>query len=203
MSETQTASVDEKTVVQVNKDKVSYDIYVLMSPATGEEGLARTRDDITKILEDSGAHIKRSNQFSKSHLAYPIEKNNTAYTASIQFLAAPDTIREIRKAIDLLEEGPLRYLISKEAKKVIQKNRRKKPAHLLEKTPSEVEKNMRKGHETDDKNTSSETMKDAEGLEKTEGFRAGEEPEKSVAPKEEKVTLDDIDKKLDEIMGNL
>lgn len=203
MNATQTVSVDEKTEVQVNKDKISYDIYVLMSPTTSKEGLARTRDDITKILEDSGAQIKRSDQFSKSHLAYPIEKNATAYTASIQFLAAPDTIHEIRKTIDLLEEGPLRYLISKEAKKIIQKKRRKKPAHLLEKTSFQTEKNTQKQDETSDKNTSSEAMKDAEGAEKIESFHAKEEPEKIVAPKEDKVTLDDIDKKLDEIMGNL
>lgn len=203
MSETQTVSVDEKTVTQVNKDKVSYDIHVLMSPTTSEEGLTRTRDDITKILEDSGAHIKRSNQFSKSHLAYPIEKNSTAYTASIQFLAAPDTIHEIRKTIALLEEGPLRYLLSKEPKKIIQKNRRRKPAHLLEKTPFQAEKNIQKGYEAGDENTSPEMVKDAEGVEKTESFHVKEESEKSVASKDDKVTLDDIDKKLDEIMGNL
>lgn len=186
--------------LQATKNKVSYELYMLMSPITGEEDLGKLKDNIVKILEDKQAHVQKVSQFVRSELAYPINKDRSAYVSTMKFVADPEVIEEIKRLIDLLDIKPMRYLVTKEEKRKEEKRRRVKPT-----TESLVQEKLTDNKEKVSDKKLEETQGEARVSDSTDTSKEAktQEQESLESEKEEKVTLDDIDKKLDEIMGNL
>jgi ribosomal protein S6 len=172
---------------QSEKNKVLYELYTLIDATKDEAGLEQAREGIVSVLEKHHANIERVSSFVKTPLAYPIRKAQFAYGGSIYFWAQPGTLGNITSELRLHNETAMRTLISKVEHK-ISKKRVRRPAlstvAAQETAPASA---------TPLSNTPAEPSESAH--KQTVPTSADNESDK--------VTLDDIDKKLDEIMGEL
>lgn len=182
------------------KPKNSYELYMLLSPASIDGDVSAVEETIGKILQKHGAQIERSDRFAKKNLAYNMQKFGYAYAASVYFFAPTESIKEITAELNTSEIQFLRIMITKAEKrmKMPSKPRRTKPKPKTQETEVEIPEPEAK----------EETPVPA-------AEKAPEKPESSAAKKEttkeseatetdvDKVTLDDIDKRLDEIMEQL
>ena len=192
MIETQVAPHAEKTETTASKSKVLYDLYVLVNPSLGEADLSALQNKVTETLQKHGANVERSEKFKKRDLVYPVEKQQRAYEANIYFWTAASQIQEISTGLKMLDTNDiLRYLLVKEEKRRPRKQRTNFGAQKYENTLKE------RGMPKVDANAKQEeTEKQVIGVESKPAAidKKG---------KDDKISIDDIDKKLDEIMGNL
>lgn len=176
---------------QSEKNKTLYELYVLIDADKDEAALEQTREEMVKILEKHHANIERVSPFIKKSLAYPIHRAQFAHSGSIYFWAQPETLNSITTELQLNTELAMRTLISKVEHKITIKKQRR-PALIgaaLAPTPSPT------AHSTEPAMLNKE---------KQPAERPQEQPVSSASDADsDKVTLDDIDKKLDEIMGEL
>ncbi|MEX2008045.1 MAG: 30S ribosomal protein S6 [Candidatus Spechtbacterales bacterium] len=179
---------------QAAQNKRLYELYALLNPQQDDASIERAREELVKILERHNANIERFSPFTKTNLAYPMNKVTTAYGGSISFWMQPDQVESVEEELKVSEGAILRTLLSKNEPKAIKVSTRK-PRTLHEKAVKE------------------EATGSAEGIliavpkEETPATAAAQ-PETKERSKEkdqddQKVTLEDIDRKLDEIMGDL
>jgi len=168
------------------KPKTSYELYMLLNPASVSGNISEIEETIGKILQKHLAQIERSEKFSKKDLAYSIQKFNYAYAANIYFFAPAKAIDEIQKELNTSEIPFLRFMISKIEKKA----KTSKPTRRTRIKPI-IEKEAEKT--TVLPSTDTETSKDV--IKKSK--------EVTVNDDKDKVTLEEIDKRLDEIMEQL
>ncbi|MEX0878017.1 MAG: 30S ribosomal protein S6 [Candidatus Spechtbacterales bacterium] len=179
------------------KPKKSYELYMLLSPASFDGDVSGVEEAVGKILQKHGAQIERSDRFTKKDLAYNIQKFGYAYAASVYFFAPTESIEEITTELNTSDIEFLRILITKAQKrpKISTKPRRTKPKQNTEEMSKEkvavTEANPKK-EEVASKNTDEPNTK-------KEQNQKNEDKE----PDGDKITLDDIDKRLDEIMEQL
>ncbi|MDX1608288.1 MAG: 30S ribosomal protein S6 [Candidatus Spechtbacterales bacterium] len=182
----------ETTVI---KAKNQYELYMLLSPEAISGNISDIENKVSEILQSHGSQIERSDKFSKKDLAYPMKSFGYAYNASIYFFASPDKIEEIKTELKLSDIDFLRIMVTR-----VQPRKPKKAPRRKAK-PKVSEEDLDKAIE--------KTEKKAEAAEKAkEGKEKSEEKPKKKEEKVKKetddgVTLDDIDKRLDEIMENL
>lgn len=182
------------------KPKNSYELYVLLSPSAIEGDLSAVEEKISQILQKHSAQIERSEKFTKKDLAYPIQKSTYAYAANIYFFAPAESIEAIQT--DLNTEGIplLRFLISKIDKRAkaasAPRRTRRKPAEASagKRVATAAEKELQQPKAVEEKKE--EEPQKAEKTEKAKETVKKEEDE-------DKVTLEEIDKRLDEIMEQL
>ncbi len=85
------------------KAQKTYEISFL---AKDENGAASLAGHLTRL----GAHIVSEGEFSKIQLAYPIEKQSTAYSSCVHIDINPEEVVNIRDALKL-DDNILRFLI--------------------------------------------------------------------------------------------
>ena len=150
-----------------------------------EEEYTRARESLHKALEENGAQATQTPDVLKRKLAYPIAKQTVAYAGKILFSAQPHVIPAITVSLRH-EEGLLRFAVFKKEELPVFSARRgeERFAH------NEDAQNERK--------ESSENSAPANyNYDRTQGQE--EMPRKD----HDKITIDDIDRKLDEIMKNI
>jgi len=178
------------------KPKNSYELYMLLSPASFDGDVSGVEETIGKILQKHGAQIERSDRFTKKDLAYNIQKFGYAYAASVYFFAPTESIKEITAELNTSEIEFLRILITKTQKRsnISLKPRRTKPK---QKTEDELKEKETTTESKPEKEVTSEKIADTGAKEEQNQKNTNKEPD------ENKITLDDIDKRLDEIMEQL
>lgn len=155
-------------------EKQAYELYLMVKPTASEQELESIRQAIVGALEKRNGMVQSAQQFKKEALAQPIHKNSFAYVANISFWIDRDSASALSEDLKVIPGDILRWLISKEAPKKAEST---KPARVRK---PRVETAAPVAKETPKADAATSPLKD-----------------------EEQVTLEDIDKKLDEIMGNL
>lgn len=158
-----------------------YDLYILLLPTTSDSGISKIEESIKNIIEKNSGNIEKTNRFVKKELAYPMKKMKSVYAGSFYFWVDPSQIDNIKVEIKKLEQDVLRFMITRTTPEIF------KAKKITQEAADKIEKEL-EAHVKDTVETTSELEK--KSYEK---------------PREEKnrVTMDDIDKKLDEIMGTL
>jgi len=95
--------------------------FLILSELTQEEGEIFFEKIETLIKEEGEILAKES--LEKIKLAYPIEKKNEAFLASLDFEAQEDKIENLKRKIKE-EKNILRYLLIKKKKEVVDKGKR-------------------------------------------------------------------------------
>jgi len=156
-------------------EKQAYELYLMVKPTASEQELESIRQAIVGALEKRHGMVQRADQFKKEQLAQPIRKIGFAYISTISFWIDGQSATLLEEDLKVVEGDIMRWLITKDLPKKAEST---KPARVRKPrvevaTPVAVT-------EAPKKEATAAAMKE-----------------------EEQVTLDDIDKKLDEIMGNL
>lgn len=149
----------------------SYELTYIISSEITSEEAEVIAKDISSFIQSKEGVIIKSEKPVPKTLSFPIKKMGSGYFANIEFQAEPERIKEIQENLRK-DEKILRHMINIKKPAKIQKERRaKKEPAFTISQPEKIE-------------TKQETS--AEPVEKR--------PEK-------KVELEEIDKKLDEILG--
>lgn len=155
----------------------TYELTYIISPEiTLEESESKTKELEKQIQEKGGLVIKSDKPVAKT-LSYQIKKYGSGFFAVLEFQAEPEAIAELKNSLEK-DSQILRhiFLVKNPAKKI--KKQRVKPVTITEPVLKEVEK------EKKEEKTEKTTIKKVKS-------------EKS----KEKADIEDIDKKLDEILS--
>ena len=176
-----------------------YELTLILSPKLEEGGIDSFEQEVEKNIKNLGGDLKKKSKPERRNLSYPIKKFQTGYYSVINFLFNPEKIEELLTIFKHKKEI-LRYIFTiAEEPAVVKKpfGRQERPMESrLAKTKDEerIEKIKKLTEEV--------TEKEIEALKKT----GKKEPLPIEKPKEDKkekkkVKLEEIDKKLDEILG--
>lgn len=166
-----------------------YEITFLISPDLSEQQAQNFF--IAKEKEIGGpSQIISQEQPKRIGLYYPIKKQKSAYLASIKFETEPEKAIEIKKAIEE-NNDILRFLIVKAEKEL--------PPRAKSIRKPKPQKNTEEMEETTILSPEEEKPATEEKKPKTEKEAKPARKKKEVVPK---VSMEEIDQKLDEILNN-
>jgi ribosomal protein S6 len=161
-----------------------YELYMLLSTSATDKNITELENNVSRVLENSGAEITKKDKIVKRNLAYPIKGLESAYAGSIFFYSTPAKIANIKVGLNDAETGFLRLMIAKTSPEKLKARR----------TPKVKEADLERIHKKLEHATQEKVYMD------TEPRRVSI---KKPAEKKGKMSIEEIDKKLDEIMGNL
>lgn len=171
---------EKSTTTTETQNKGSfYDLYILLKATAADLQITELEKNIKTLIEKHSGKIDKIERFVKKNLAYTMDGVNSGYAGSIYFWVEGDKIEEIKSGLKEMEENFLRFMITKSS-----------PAIFKKKIPTReiVEK-----------------LEEATKQKTQEKVGTAVEPQQvsTEKTKEDKISIEDIDKKLDEIMGNL
>ncbi len=167
----------------------NYQLSYLLSSAMGEEDCTRTREELVKALQEQGAHIVQSSEVSKRKLAYPVAKQIFAFAGKILFLAQPNAMPSLNTSLRN-EENLLRFVLLK-----------KEVAESLNRRA--VKRSVRDGAQRRGAERTESFASDLPQREDRAAIGVRQNKEEMPRKEQEKITIEDIDRKLDEIMKNI
>lgn len=173
-----------------NEDQRQYELTLILSPELEEKELDSIEQEVEKNIKSFDGNLKKKGRPEKRNLAYPIKKFQSGYFLAVDFLFNPEKLKELlsifkhkkevlRFVITLIPEEPSPLARTLVSKKKIAESEKKPKIEKIKKLAKEV------------------TEEEIEALKKTEK----EIQPKDGRPKTKKTKLEEIDKKLDEILG--
>lgn len=172
---TQKTKTKEKPV-QATDQKQLYGLYVMIHPSSDEPSVQKLHTEICGIVKEKQGDIQESKECTKQELSFPIQKALHAYTATIYFTADPENAVSIRESVKMVDGPLLRYILTKETHIPSAESAFEMPEDKKPDAPKDQQPT------TSPQDQSTPTT---------------QQQQKS------KITIEDIDKKLDEIMGNV
>ena len=172
----------------------NYEFSYIISPEfTLEEAEAKAKEFEGQIQQKGGVIIKSEKPLAKT-LSYPVKKFGSGFFTTVEFQAEPDIVVAIKddasKDVKILR---LMVLVKNPAKRIKERRQRVKP--ILETITQEVKEKILEPI----KETIEEIAK-PEAKEKKEEKKSAVKKVKAEKSKE-KADIEDIDKKLDEILS--
>ncbi len=191
-----------------------YELTFILSPELDEKGVDSFEQEIEKSIKNLGGDLKKKSKAERRNLSYPIKKFQTGYYSVINFLFNPEKIEEL-SAIFKHRKEILRYIFTIAEEPAVIKKPFGRQERFIE---SRIAKTKDKERiEKFEKLTEEVTEKEIEALKRTgkkepaaspKGKQAGPsastkrgEPQSESLGEKKKVKLEEIDKKLDEILG--
>lgn len=167
------------------KNQRQYELTFLLSPDLNEEEITSLEQEVEKEIKNLEGDLKKKGRPEKRNLVYPIKKFQSGYFLVLDFLFNPEKLKELlsifkhkkevlRFAITLIPEKPSPLAKTLVSKKKIAESEKKPKIEKIKKLAKEV------------------TEEEIEALKKAR---------KKKEEKKKEAKLEDIDKKLDEILG--
>lgn len=169
-----------------------YELTLVLSPRLEEKDIEFFEQEIEKDIKGLGGDLKKKGKLERRDLSYPIKKFNSGYYQIINFLFNPEKLEELSVVLKH-KKDILRYMINfveepsfVKAEKDGDKARKKKKPELKAEKIREIAKEI--------------TEEEVEEIKKKakEGKPKVGPPQ---AEKDKEVKLEEIDKKLEEILG--
>ena len=89
-----------------------YEIMFIVRPDMEEAGIAKTAENLKKVLEDQKANFVEEKNMGQRELAYEIKKFKTGYYYLFVVEATPEAVAEFDRVVRI-NENLLRHLIVK------------------------------------------------------------------------------------------
>ena len=159
---------------KTEEQKQLYGLYVMIHPSSNETSVQKLHTALCDIVKQQG-DVKESKECTKQELSFPIQDANYAYTATIYFTTEPEKITDITSAVKMVDGPLMRHILTKES-------------HIPSAESSLVMPQEKEPNAPTDQATAAPQDQST--------------PQTQTQDKS-KITLEDIDKKLDEIMGNV
>jgi small subunit ribosomal protein S6 len=178
-----------------------YELTFILSPELDEKGVDSFEQEIEKSIKNLGGDLKKKSKPERRNLSYPIKKFQTGYYSVINFLFNPEKLEELSTIFKHKKEI-LRYILTIAEEPAVIKKPFGRQERSMESRLAKTETKDKERIEKFKKLTEEVTEKEIEALKKT----GKKEPLPIEKPKEDKkekkkVKLEEIDKKLDEILG--
>ncbi len=158
----------------------TYELTYIVSPELSSEQLKSVAEEINSFVQkEEGVILKSENPIAKT-FSYPIKKQGSGFFIVLEFQLAPEKIIELKEKIEKDNKILRHFIMIKKPVKIKKERRVKKHA------AAEPEKT------------------DVFSMEQnpiTAATHSKPGPEKHARAGEEKIELEDIEKKLDEILG--
>jgi len=90
----------------------SYELTLVVDPDLASEKQKRQLEKIKKIITSLKGEVKRTNEWGKKELAYPIKKKNLGHYFLWEIKLPEKSLNELSSKIKM-EEGIMRYLLVK------------------------------------------------------------------------------------------
>lgn len=157
----------------------SYQLTCLLSPLLEQPRIEEISQRIKKWINEKGGSISEKDNYNvlKRNLAYPIKKYREAFCLDFDFVLAGCHINQLSQELNL-EKDILRHLI------IAKPQAKAKPEIIDNKIANKIESLIAK--EVPLKDTEAEFKETAQ---------------KKVSPNQEKIEIEKLDKKLDEILN--
>lgn len=157
------------------KTKKEYTLNFILNPSIAQEGVSAYKENINEAIQNAGGNIQSSVcQMTPQKLAYPIKKGGSGYLCESTFVIDSDAVPQINEGLSR-DKNLMRFIIqSKERNRVITRERRVRKKPLTKTFSPESADTASLRHENED-----------------------------AKEKREKVSIEEIDKKLDEIIKNI
>lgn len=181
-----------------DENQKQYELTFILSPELEEKGLNSIEQEIEKEIKNLGGDLKKKGKPEKRSLAYPIKNFQSGYSLVITFLFNPEKLQELFSIFKHKEEM-LRYIVTSTPEEPS-----RAPAKALEDRKKTVEDEKKPESKASQpraeklKKLAEEVTKEVTE-EEIETIKKAEKKKKE-KPKE-KPKIEDIDKKLDEILG--
>lgn len=154
---------------------MNYELVYILTPKFSEDEFKSKAKEILDLLKKAEAEVAKEDFWGKKELAYPIKHFEEGWYVLCEFSSEPERIKEIDKTLKLQEEIIRFLIVKKEAEKAVKEEK-------ISEKPREIEK--------------------VEKSARPAGKPArGKIEESEVVPKEKKVDLEELDKKLEKILG--
>lgn len=163
--------------------KQHYEMMYIIPMKYAVEDLESIFKKVRETLQKFGGEITSEKNLGNQKLAYPIKQVLQAYYIILEFDCEKENIKPFERSLRLIDEV-LRHMIV--TKKIKTAEEKEKEGKLLEKISREQEERAKQ-----------ELEKDQEKLKESEHKSPVQAP---AVKKEVKVSLEDLDKKLDEIL---
>ncbi len=192
-----------------------YELSYLISGAVAEANVTNVAQAVEKeIKKIKGEIINQVNPF-KRKLSYPIKKQNFAYFVTLYFDAPKDSIKEVNQFFRfnenilrhlLLEstESAMKDYLRRQKSESTQENIQEEKVEVAEKiTPIEVKQEEKPQEETPIEEPRIEEPQKEEVIEVAQTASTPEQTQVEIQEeiKKEKSRIEDIDKKIDEILN--
>ncbi len=200
---------------------MNYEILYIIPAKYSDSEIEEVNKKIPPILEEAGASIIKIDNWGKKKLAYQIKHFRYGYYTLIVFSAPAEALEKITRKLNLNQEI-IRFQIVKEIewtgpkpsdKKKEEKNEtedkkenkgdeKKEKIEKVEK--EEVEEKVEEVKEKDNSENTKEEEKDApkEKAEEKKEEKLMEKKEEKPKKEKKKASIDDLDKKLDELLSD-
>jgi len=106
----------------------NYEIAYLISPNVSEEQIFGVAGKITSLIQDAKGIANKVEEPKKIKLAYPINKQRSAYFGWTTFAMLPENLEEFKKKLKFEEKSIMRFLVVFLPKKVLEL--RKRPIYI-------------------------------------------------------------------------
>ncbi len=169
----------------MEKENKSYQITLIFSANLEEKEITESVQKIKQMIEKKEGKIEEIDNLAEKiisrKLSYPMQKSTDAFYLTLNFELFPEYIKEFSQELNL-EKSILRYLISNKQTKA-------------KKEKKAIKKNIFQEKEIDDIDLSSKM------IDKVEPVLPEEERTEKKMEKKEKSSIEDLDKKLEEILN--
>jgi ribosomal protein S6 len=99
----------------MEEEKRPYEMNYLLRGDAGEEKAAETNGLVRKLIEDNGGLVTQENGLQKQNLSYSVKRQNAAYLGSLKFIFPPEKIQNLKNSLEKI--GLLRVLLTQENQK--------------------------------------------------------------------------------------
>ncbi len=199
-------------------------LYIIPNNFTEEEA-QKIHEKVKDNISQKGAEISFEDNWGKKKLAYPIKHFNHGYYNLLEFLLTKDKVNEVDHFLKFSDEVLRHQIVIKKysnndtpvSPKFSQEDKgaegshsregveaeKKKVVYFEDKENKEIEKDQEgpKGEQEKEKDKKAEKIEEKEEGAEEEGSKEDEKKRKDEKDKE-KVDLNDLDKKLDDILNN-
>lgn len=185
--------------------KKHYELTYIVSIQFLDKELQQAIEKVAGIIKELNGEIVADQIIGKQRLAYPINKVHQGTYVVVEFDMEPEKVLELDTLIKLQAEILRHLIIIKKIKTEAEKKHEKDvQERLLKEKEQELDEMEKKNKSTVKKNIAPKVKEEVveKPAEKKEVVvEASKEEDKKVEKKEaKKVTMDDIDKKIDEIL---
>lgn len=183
-----------------------YELTYLISPELTTKEAKKVQNKVQDILEELDATLNKSEEPTKRNLAQKVEGEQEAYLATTHIEIDPQKVKLIKEKLKR-GENILRHLVVSREEKPSSEETEETSETVAEKEQSQSEETAKaeqpqeidKEEETEEKEQKKEKDK-AEEEDETEEEKEEEDNEEDEEGDDEKVKLNEIDEKIDEII---
>ena len=195
---------------------MTYEIVSILSPKLSDEDVKTEQDALRALVEQHEGTVLREDAWGKRELAYPIKKMSHGIYVQTDFEAESSFVAELDRQLKL-REGVLRFLTLKKEKGLGSLSDFARTASADGEEGEEAPKTVEEATSTPDvlaastKATGQEEKKEIRSAEVSDEKKAEETPAKEEPKAEEdaesrpdkkKAGMEDLDKKLDDILDS-